>query len=240
MLLTVIIVTKNPGPDIYPTLASLRKLDDPSVEILIKDNSTDKSLKIINETFRFSNFRYVHQEDEGIYDAMNQALEYAKGEFIYFLNAGDEYADSQLLDILQTSSSSYSYFYGDVFKLKPVPKIQAYTRFMNKYIIYLKNICHQGVIVKKSILEKLGGFDTNLKFNADHLLMIHLVNQYRGLKLPGLMCIYQGGGVSANYQLSKGKREYFKREISSCYNTLELILLKIADRFKSLLIGIKK
>lgn len=74
MLLTVVIVTKNPGSDIYATLASIMPLDDESVEVLIKDNSDDRSLEEINNSFQFINFRYEHSPDDGIYDAMNQAI----------------------------------------------------------------------------------------------------------------------------------------------------------------------
>lgn len=236
LLLTVIIVTKDPGDDIYPTLSSLRHLDDPSVEILIKDNSSDKKLEKVNEIFHFTNFRYIHSPDKGVYDAMNQALDFANGEYIFFLNAGDQYVDCNLTDILQNFSSEYDYLYGDVLKLEPYAKIQRYTRFMNKYIIYLKAICHQGIITKKEVLKKLGGFDTNLEFNADHLLIIHLVKNYDGVKIQNLISIYQGGGLSSNFKLSKEKEEYFNEKISNCYNKFELTFLRIADSLKSVIL----
>lgn len=236
MLLTVIIVTKNPDENIYSTLSSLKKLDDASAEILIKDNSTEKNLEKLNEIFKFKNFRYIHCEDNGIYDAMNQSINYAKGEYIYFLNAGDQYIDCNLIDILSKISSNVDYLYGDVIKLKPFTKIERYTGSMNKYIIYLKNICHQGIITKKTVLKELGGFDTNLEFNADHLLTIQIVKNYRGFKIDEPISIYEGGGFSSNFQLSDKKKKYFQSKISNCYNAFEMVLLRIADRLKSNLI----
>lgn len=45
-----------------------------------------------------SRVRFICQTDTGIYDAMNQAVSYAKGEYILFLNCGDLFADEKVLE----------------------------------------------------------------------------------------------------------------------------------------------
>lgn len=225
MLLTVIIVTKNPGVDIYPTLASLKCLDGPGTEILIKDNSSDRSIERINEMFGFQNLRYIHSADKGIYDAMNQALGEAKGEFIYFLNAGDQHVDCSLMHHLTQSPSKFDYLYGDVIKLEPASTIQRYSQRMNKYLVYLKRICHQAIVIKKSVLEEAGGFDTSLTVTADHLLILQTVEQFKGFKIPGVLSIYQGGGFSHERPVTDTEHLHFQREVSKHYSAMELAIL---------------
>ncbi len=40
---------------------------------------------------------FISQADKGIYDAMNQAVGYAKGDYLFFLNAGDSFYDKEVL-----------------------------------------------------------------------------------------------------------------------------------------------
>ena len=51
--------------------------------IIVDDRSKDKTVEIVN-SFPQQNIRLIERKDTGIYDAMNQALTEAKGEFIYF------------------------------------------------------------------------------------------------------------------------------------------------------------
>ena len=155
MLLTVIIVTKNPGEDIYPTLASLKHLNDSSVEILLKDNSSDRELERVNESFDLPNFRYIHHEDNGVYDAMNQALELARGKFVYFLNAGDQLLNGKFLNTLKNADDEIGFFYGNMIFLYPFPRLIRYSKFINKYSVYLRRICHQAIIFRKEVFNKL-------------------------------------------------------------------------------------
>lgn len=239
MLLTVIIVTKNPGNDIYPTLASLKNLDDASVEILVKDNSSDKSLEKINDAFNFSNFRYVHQDDNGVYDAMNQALELANGEFIYFLNAGDQYLNGSLLETLENSANQTGFYYGNMIFLHPFVRLVTYSRFINKYSVYLRRVCHQGIIFKKEVFEKLGSFDTHLKINADYLFIVRMMDQFNGKSLNRFLAMNKGGGISYGYEPTKFEKKYLKQQMKEVFSAPELWLLSFASVIVAILVYLK-
>ncbi|MDX1642077.1 MAG: glycosyltransferase [Balneolaceae bacterium] len=239
MLLTVIIVTKNPGNDIYPTLASLKKLDNPTVEILVKDNSSDKSLERINQAFNFTNFRYVHQPDDGVYDAMNQALELANGEFIYFLNAGDQYLNGDLLDTLKNSDGQVGFYYGNMIFLHPFVRLSRYSNFINKYSVYLRRVCHQGIIFKKEVFERLGNFDTNLKINADYLFIVKMINQYKGKSLNRYVAMNKGGGLSYGYKPTKTEKRYLRKKMKEIFSAPELWVLSFASVIVAILVHLK-
>ena len=68
-------------------------------EHIIKDaNSTDGTRKInFND---FENTFFYCNEDKGIYDAMNEAFTFAKGDYIMFLNAGDRLFDENILNLI--------------------------------------------------------------------------------------------------------------------------------------------
>ena len=226
ILLSVIIVTRNPGDDIYLTLSSLLPLNRKNIEIVLKDNSDVEDLSSINDTYQFENFTFIHREDQGIYHAMNDAMNEASGKYFYFLNAGDQYYECDLDIFLAGANDKYAYFYGGFINLYPFPRLVTYTRFMNKYSVYLKCINHQSVIFHRRVFEQLGGYNTFLKVESDFLLITEMVCGFKGKKFHNYITIYKGGGFSTTYTSSKEQLDYYKKRKDSLYNFFELALLR--------------
>lgn len=96
MKFSIITVALNPGKKLQETLDSIFCQTCTDYEVIVKDGgSTDGS------TDRWKHdphIRFFEEPDRGIYDAMNQAVRYAKGEFVLFLNCGDVLADKTVLE----------------------------------------------------------------------------------------------------------------------------------------------
>lgn len=238
-LLTVIIVTRNPGSDIYITLSSLMTLDQDKVEIIVKDNSDLQDLSRINDEFKFKNFKFFHRNDTGIYDAMNDAMDQASGRYYYFLNAGDQFYNSRLVNFLENADEKYGYFYGGFINLYPFPRIVNYTRFMNKYSVYLKCICHQGVIFHRRVFDAIGYYDTNLKVEADVLLITEMVSKFKGKRLENYLSVYKGCGISTTYEPSSEEISYYQNKRNKIYNKAEQILLNAFSYLVKVIVRIK-
>ena len=70
------------------------ELDDFEV-ICVNDGSTDNSQTIIESySDRYQNIRIIKKENGGLSDARNTGLRYARGEYIFFLDADDSLMDS--------------------------------------------------------------------------------------------------------------------------------------------------
>ncbi|MGL4362387.1 MAG: glycosyltransferase family 2 protein [Cellulosilyticaceae bacterium] len=64
--------------------------------IAVDDGSTDKSSDILKKYEKLhSNVKVITQQNKGLSAARNTGIEYAKGEYIYFLDS-DDYIDDQL------------------------------------------------------------------------------------------------------------------------------------------------
>jgi hypothetical protein len=111
---------------------------------------------------------------------------------------------------------------------------------MNKYLVYLKRICHQAIVIKRSILEEAGGFDTSLAVTADHLLILYTVEQFKGFKIPGVLSIYKGGGYSHQQPVTDTERRHFQREVSKHYSAIELAILNPLRSFIDKLAAMKR
>lgn len=109
--ITVATVTYNAASLIQRTIKSVEEQDYPYVEhIIIDGNSQDDTLVAIHHYQERNSLAAMPREinclsepDEGLYDAMNKALDMATGRYIVFLNAGDKLHErttlSQIADI---------------------------------------------------------------------------------------------------------------------------------------------
>jgi glycosyltransferase involved in cell wall biosynthesis len=89
-LLSVITINRNNASGLRRTLASLSPLrDDSCVEFLFIDGaSRDGSLQLAYQFYEPD--RLISEPDGGLYEAMNKGLHLATGDWLLWLNSGDE------------------------------------------------------------------------------------------------------------------------------------------------------
>lgn len=87
---SIITVCYNAEQYLKRTIQSVLEQDMNAYEYIIKDGkSTDSTMEIVHTMLRENdNVHLVSEKDKGIYDAMNAAVDQAKGEYLFFLNAG--------------------------------------------------------------------------------------------------------------------------------------------------------
>ena len=87
---SIITVTYNAGKVLEDTIQSVIFQTYRNVEYIIVDGgSTDHTLEVANKySDRIS--KIISEPDKGLYDAMNKGIRLATGDYLCFLNAGDE------------------------------------------------------------------------------------------------------------------------------------------------------
>ena len=102
-LFSIIVVSLNPGEKLFETLDSIKTQTFADYEVVIKDGgSKDGSIGRLRaylekeEAFA-KHIRLYETPDKSIYDGMNQAVAYAEGEYLYFLNCGDTFYGNEVL-----------------------------------------------------------------------------------------------------------------------------------------------
>lgn len=89
--ISVAVVCYNCEADVGPTLESIIGQTYPEMEIVVVDGqSTDGTIEKI-ERYRSQIDIFVSEPDAGVYDAMNKAARLASGDYIIFINAGDQF-----------------------------------------------------------------------------------------------------------------------------------------------------
>ena len=94
---SIITVVFNGAKTVSETISSVLQQDFFDFEYIIQDGeSTDNTDEIIK---RFSDprIKYERKKDDGIYEAMNNAIARATGDIIAFLHSDDVYLNSNVL-----------------------------------------------------------------------------------------------------------------------------------------------
>ena len=100
---SIITVTYNAGKVLENTIQSVVFQTYRDVEYIIVDgNSKDNTMEIVSK-YRNHISKVISEPDKGLYDAMNKGIRMATGDYLCFLNAGDEFHDNETLQkIVQT------------------------------------------------------------------------------------------------------------------------------------------
>lgn len=201
---SIVTVTYNASSLIEKTLNNIKEQDYPNKEIIVVDgNSTDGTTDIIKRHAALGSVtKWVSENDNGIYDAMNKGANMTTGEWVIFMNAGDYFASDNILSqIFSQDLSDADVVYGDVVKDGQIKKAP------NKYYIYHRMLfCHQCVFTRRRWLIDFP-FDTRHKLSADYKSFISLYQnnaRFKYISLP--IAVFDTGGIS-NRQRSKGLRD---------------------------------
>lgn len=172
-LISIIIVTLNAEAYLRTCLRSILNQRYKNIELLIFDGkSTDATLEIIKEHDDQISY-WQSSADEGIYDAMNKAIQRATGDWIYFLGADDKLLPgfSDMCDAVTLQSCIY---YGDMSYNGEVTSRKKYSA----YRLSKETICHQAIFYPRSAFEYYS-YDLQYPLVADWVLNLMLWSDRR-------------------------------------------------------------
>lgn len=97
LTVSIITVSLNNLSGLISTIDSVKSQSSKVFEHIIVDGgSTDGTVDLLRSISALDT-RWISEPDEGIFDAMNKGVASARGEYVYFLNSGDRFVDSDVL-----------------------------------------------------------------------------------------------------------------------------------------------
>ncbi len=211
---SIICVTWNAEMYLDRCLQSIAEQTYSNIELIIQDGgSIDATLDIIKKWGDLVTY-WESVPDEGIYDAMNKALEHITGEWVYFIGA-DDYLYPEFSDMLMNDlKKKNTVYYANVWNNNK--------RHDGKYSAYKlchATINHQAMIYPASVFKKYR-FDTKYKICADHLLNMNVFNDklYSFVFTDRLIAFFSREGVSSSGEedllFRKDHRKFVKQYFS--------------------------
>lgn len=216
MQLSIITVCLNEAKTIEKTLQSVINQTWQDFEWIVIDGASTDGTREIIEKYKKRIDIFISENDSGIYNAMNKGIKLAKGEYIYFLNGGDELFKNTTLEKLFGHQLNKDLIYGNIIIRDKNNYLQlTMPEILTKEFVYNKTIPHQSTFTKKCLFNKIGFYNEQYKIAADFDFSLNAIIKHK-IKthyIPLNIAVYDNKGISSNSE----KREKEKKQIRKKY-----------------------
>ena len=212
---SIITVTYNAGKVLEDTIQSVITQTYKNVEYIIIDGkSTDGTMDIVNR-YREHIHTIVSEPDKGLYDAMNKGIDLATGDYLCFLNAGDELHEDDTLQLIVHSLNGEKelpdVIYGETAIVDEEGHFLRMRRLSTPEHLTWKSfqhgmlVCHQAFMPRRDLAVK---YDLKYRFSADFDWCIRIMKKSRVLHNTHLTIIdYLNEGMTTrNHKASLKER----------------------------------
>jgi glycosyltransferase involved in cell wall biosynthesis len=238
-VLSVITVVHNNVRDIERTLLSVLNQTYTDIEYIVVDGgSTDGTMDIVNK-YSDRIAKIVSEKDRGIYDAMNKGISMMSGDYVLFMNSGDEFYTPDTVARVFASAPGADIYYGETEMINDKGESlgqrrhKAPKKFNWKGFKYGMSISHQAIYIKYGLI---GPFDKKYKLSADIDWIIRAAQKaYKIVNVDMYVAKYLVGGMSKNKHLQSLRERFvimcrYYGIIPTLFNHI-IIFFKLAGYF---------
>jgi len=203
--------------------------------IIVDDGSKDSSSEVIS-TFKDARIIYLRNERNlGLSASLNRALNSAKGDYIARHDADDVSSperlklQSQFLDVnvevgVVGAQMDVMDRYNHLIAQYPLPISHGLLAWL---LFFDRSFAHPTVMMRKELLERVGGYDESLRVSQDHELWTRLVQLTRFANLPDTLVHYRSDFDGAGFL--KTQQQFSNRMRSRQKLATELLGTKISS-----------
>lgn len=173
-------------PDLLvEALESIQDQTFDDYEVVVVDDASETDFQRIVEDYE-ETLLVEHAENKGAAEARNTGISTAGGDFVAFLDADDTWEPRKLekqLAVFEQSEDNLGLVYtgfiqyeldGTEWKRYPEAKGDIYVKELERDRIHPTST----VMVRRDVLEEVGGFDTDLPSRQDYDLWIRITDDY--------------------------------------------------------------
>ena len=214
-LFSVVIPSFNRKPFLKKSIDSVLKQTFKDFElIVVDDGSTDSSILLVSE-YTGKGLTYIRTQNRGVSHARNTGINSSRGKYIAFLDSDDTWKKDKLKHVFKYIKNfpEINFFHTEEIwirqgeELKQNDKYKRYSGNIYKYCLPLCSIGMSTIVVKRTLLNKIGLFDENMPVCEDYdfFLRATLENE---VKLIPLSLTVKDGGREDQLSNRQGLDEY--------------------------------
>ncbi|MFK7949999.1 MAG: glycosyltransferase family 2 protein [Saprospiraceae bacterium] len=236
--ISVITVVYNGQDLIEGTIQSVINQTYEPIEYLIIDGkSKDKTVDIIKQ-YESNITNWISESDKGLYDAMNKGLRLATGNFVLFMNAGDQFSNHCVLEtVFSKYDEKTDVLYGEVMMVDEQrqaigTRTEITTRKLPQQLTWKSMklgmvVCHQAFIPRRELCP----FYINDNLSADIDWVIEILKKSRkNVNCEIVIADFLVGGVS---------KQHHRQSLKDRYNVLQKHFGIVPNFFNHILIIIR-
>lgn len=166
--LSIVTVCFNAEKTIQRTIESVLSQKTDDIEYIVIDGGSSDSTMGIVHSFSDQVDTVVSEPDRGIAHAFNKGIARAQGEFVALINADDWLTEGAIfVFLLKIKSTKAEIIYGNINSWRD-GKIEFVAKADHRQLYKEMTVNHPAVFVRKSVYEKLGGFNENYHCAMDY------------------------------------------------------------------------
>jgi len=166
--LSVITIAYNNKEGLEKTIKSVIAQTSKDFEYIIIDGNSDDGSKEILKQYSNKIDYWISEPDNGIYNAMNKGIRASNGEYLIFLNSGDEFYTSLSLENAFPYLSEKDIIYGDLqISNDQDIYVKKYSDALSFHYFYIESLPHPSSFIKRTAFEKVGLYNEFSKIVAD-------------------------------------------------------------------------
>ena len=199
-VLSIITINYNNNAGLIKTMQSIIGQSWKQFEYVVIDGgSSDGSKETIEQYADHISYR-VSEKDKGIYNAMNKGILAAKGKYVLFLNSGDIFHDTDVLqNCLPGLAEQTDFVYGNTIFDKNGK--QAFVNYPDKlsFSFFLSDsLCHQSTFIKRSLFDN-SLYNEEFKIISDwEFFVLKICRENKTYQhIPVTVSIFDVSGASA-------------------------------------------
>lgn len=169
--------------------------------IVIDGGSSDGTVDVIKK-YESRLAKYVSEKDSGIYDAMNKGLALATGDYVLFMNSGDEIYAPDTVEKVFSFDAEADIYYGETemydasWQSLGRRRHRTPENFTWKSFKYGMSISHQAIFIRRALTEP---YDPKYKLSADIDWIIEAAKKAKHIVNTKIyVAKYKVGGMSKN------------------------------------------
>lgn len=208
MKVSIITVAFNSAATIAHCMQSVLDQSYSNIEYIVVDGlSKDNTLNIVREfePLFAGKMRWISENDNGIYDAMNKGLHMATGDVVGILNSDDFFTDNDVIEKVAQSftDDNIDAVYGDVHfvretNLSRCVRYYSSAGFRPWWLRFGIMPAHPSFYARKEVFQKAGLYKTDYKIGGDFEMMVRLFKRFdiKTKYLPMVFVTMRMGGAS--------------------------------------------
>lgn len=227
MKVSVITVCYNVVDSIEKTILSVINQTYSDLEYIIIDGgSRDGTIDIIKK-YADNISCWISEPDSGIYDAMNKGVKVATGVWVNFMNAGDTFHSSNILEKIFSNPIDADYLAGIARYPNGTLWYPISENFSFRDVYKGGGVNHQASFIKRELFTN--GYDIENRIIADELFFLQKV-VFQGKKyvpIPYIVSNYDNRGMSS---IKDTQEEIFRERRKFMRMNLPLRVVKDYDK----------
>jgi glycosyltransferase involved in cell wall biosynthesis len=230
-LVSIITIVKDHVTGLRETFSSLNEQVHKDWEmIIVAGISRDSTMELAKEiSNRDARVRVIEESGQGIYAAMNEGIQNANGDYSWFMNAGDRFANAQVIQraLLEASNTKVGLVIGghriDGDNERHVYSYPKKLLSTFDFAFNRRGGCHQSMIFRTRVLREIGGFNADFSLASDFDLILRVIDIAGAIRVPEIYASIEPGGTADQSILSVHRQKHQIRRIFFENNLITLL-----------------